>query len=143
MTTEREKPPIHKSPIGFDYGICGVVYHRGNDEFSTPSLLIPNREWSRGTHLVDTPKFIISLDVDVSSKQQLDDERTLELDKEGNVIGISFTSGKKGVRLDDLPISDNLKAEATELFNTYLKDENPEIEDYWRQLDSSKPTDQK
>ncbi len=129
---ENDKGPINKSVTGFDYGIAGVIYHRGDDEFSTPSLMVPNPGWSRGIHLVDNPRFIISLETDVVVDKPLDEKRTLEIDDQGNVIGVSFLSSKDGVQLYDLPISADLIDEARELMKVYHSDENPDVEDYWK-----------
>lgn len=129
---ESEKKPIEKSVTGFDYGIAGVIYHRGEDEFSTPSLMVPNIEWSRGIHLEDNPRFIISLDSDVAEEKKIDEKRTLELDSNGTVIGVLFQNSKDGVQLEDLSISPDLIAEASDLIRAYHEDQNPDVEDYWR-----------
>lgn len=130
--TEREKQPIQKDITGFDYGIAGVIYHRGEDEFSTPCLMIPNKGWSRGIHLEDNPRFIISLESDATEDKKIDEKRTLELNSNGEVVAITFLNSKDGTLLDDLPISEQLKAEARDLLDHYHKDQNPEIEDYWK-----------
>ena len=130
---EREKPPIKKTVTGFDYGIAGVIYYRGEDEFSTPVLMVSNKEWSNGIHLEDNPRFIISLESDVVDDRRIDEKRTLELNSNGEVIGVTFQNSKDGIMLDDLPISEELISEARDLLKAYHEDENPEIEDYWRQ----------
>ena len=130
---EREKQAIRKGITGFDYGIAGVIYYRGEDEFSTPSLLIPNKEWSRGIHLEDNPRFIVSLDSDVTVEEKIDEKRTLQINTNGEVIGVIFQNSKEGTMLDDLPLSIELISEARDLLKAYYDDENPEIEDYWRQ----------
>ncbi len=130
---EREKQAINKTVTGFDYGIAGVIYFRGEDEFSTPILIVPNKEWSRGIHLEDIPRFVLSLDFDVTDEKQMDEQRTLQFNNNGEIIGVIFQNSKEGVQLDDLPLSAEQILEARDLLEHYHKDENPEIEDYWRQ----------
>jgi len=128
----REENTINKSVTGFDYGIAGIIYHRGFDEFSTPSLMVPNEEWSRGIHLTDEPVLIISLEADHVIEEMLDDNRVLLKSNDGTIVGIRFKGSKVKTQLDDLPLSDELKAQAHELFDTYHQDENPDLEDYWK-----------
>ena len=130
---EREKPPIRKTVTGFDYGIAGIAYFRGENEFTAPILIIPNKEWSRGIHLEDTPRFIISLDSDFVSEKTIDDKRTLQINDKGEVIAVVFQNSREGVILNDLPLPEELLAEAKNLLDAYHKDQNPDVEDYWRQ----------
>ncbi len=130
---EREKQPIQKHVTGFDYGISGVIYHRGKDESSVPSLWVPNKGWSNGIHLQDNPTLMLSIDMNFTEERQIDEKRSLLFNDKGEVIGVIFQNSKDGAMLDDLPLSDDLISEGRDLLKAYHEDHNPEVEDYWEQ----------
>lgn len=117
--------PIKRAETGFDSFVAGVVYFRGESEFSTPNLFVPNNIRDPGkVQLEDTPSFVIA-DGHIASTRRIDDRRLLELNKEGKVVGITFRNSREEVIFDGLPLTDDLVTEARDLFDAYHTDQQP------------------